>query len=747
MKPGGLFPQVPSSCMVKRLFLTTCSRRCNKSVNAVKIDKSKTSVKKLSSQLSDQPISKIRNVGIIAHIDAGKTTTTERFLYYSGITGTIGSVDEGTTVTDYLTQERERGITIQSAAVSLNWQQHRINIVDTPGHIDFTIEVERTLRVMDSAIGILDVSAGVEAQTKTVWRQANRFNLPRLLFLNKMDKRNADIDGSLTSIRNDLGTTPLLIQHNLGTGSSFTGIVDLPSMTCQKWDRAAASQEFTTTPLTNSVDSALFDKCLTLRNNLIDNLAELDPIMMDVVINSVSYDDITSDCINKCLRRVTCDNKAVPVLIGSSLKSRCIQPLLDAVVDYLPNPENSNSKFAFDDKLCAFAFKTVHQKERGAVTFLRLYNGAISTSMTVYNSADETTDRIGKIYMILADQMLEIKQASAGSIVAVTGLAKTVTGDTLVTNAKAAEKYSAADVQLPTLSVPEPVFMCSIETYSSKEQRALEEALKILVREDPSLRIKLDPETQQMVLMGMGELHLDIVKDRLLKEHKLEVYLGKMLVAYRETIERPSNIIHHTLNKTIGDTTHHVSVAVSVEPCESQSKTAHFVCSGEQSWDKLKWYHRKPIDQGTSQALLMGPLLGYPVVGCHVNVHNFTLHSSRTSAAMISAAIREAVHQALQDSVVILSEPEMRLQIYCDEDNLSDILYDLTHRRAVIGNVEHTEDGVIVHGVSPVATLLGYSTTLRKLSSGRAHFMMEIAGYISMSEQQTKNIVSELSSW
>ncbi|XP_067935951.1 ribosome-releasing factor 2, mitochondrial-like isoform X2 [Watersipora subatra] len=580
---------------------------------ASKIFRSKKSVQKLSSPNRRQTVDKLRNVGIIAHIDAGKTTTTEQLLYYSGITDDIGKVDEGTTVTDYLPQERERGITIQSAAISLHWNQHRINILDTPGHIDFTVEVERVLRVMDSAIGILDASAGVEAQTKTVWRQANHFSLPRLIFLNKMDKKGADVAESLKSIKKDLAVTPLLTQCALGTESDLEGVVDLASLSKFSSSRSTSDDSSEKKYVSLSDGKELYEQVIDMRNGLIDDLADLDGDMMNILVSCNTYDDITCDDLRASLRRVTCNNKGVPVMLGSALKDCGIQSLLGAIVDYLPCPEENNSKLQLKDYLCAFAFKTVHQKERGAVTFLRLYGGSISGSSSVYNATQDCNEKVGRVYTILGNEMLETKTAQAGDIVGVTGLHRAVTGDTIMSKASAVQKYEEAGISLPPLTIPDPVFMCSVEAYSNGDQKRLDEALQILVKEDPSLRVKSNSETDQLVLSGMGELHLDITKDRLLKEHGLKVFLGPMLVAYREKVENSSAIIHHTLERIIGETSHHVSVSVSVSPSTTGGKSVKFVQTGESRWDMLPWFHRKPINQGAEIALSSGPLLGYPV--------------------------------------------------------------------------------------------------------------------------------------
>ncbi|KAG8456486.1 hypothetical protein GDO86_002317 [Hymenochirus boettgeri] len=510
------------------------------------------------------PISKIRNIGIMAHIDAGKTTTTERMLYYSGYIRALGDVDDGDTVTDYMAQERERGITIQSAAVTFDWNGHRINLIDTPGHVDFTVEVERSLRVLDGAIAVFDTSAGVEAQTLTVWRQADRHSVPRLCFLNKMDKAGASFQYAIESIKEKLKVKPLLIQSPLGEGKSFKGVVDLVNMETIIWSPRGQEDDgrhYERKAVKEMNDPDLLSSAKDARNTLIEQVADLDDEFAGLILDKYSehYNLVPSEELQMAIRRITLSRLAVPVLCGSALKNKGVQPLLDAVALYLPSPEDCDYDFVqwYQGDLCALAFKVLHDKQRGPMVFVRIYSGNMKSQSAVYNVNQNCTERMSRLLLPFADQQVEIPSLTPGNIALTVGLKQTATGDTIVSSkaaVAAASRRAGRDgdkkdrdgktqgsLVLAAVQIPEPVFFCTIEPPSAARQPDLENALKCLQREDPSLKVRMDTDSGQTVMCGMGELHIEIIHERIRREYGLDTYLGPLQIAYRETIQSSSS--------------------------------------------------------------------------------------------------------------------------------------------------------------------------------------------------------------
>ncbi|XP_042681925.1 ribosome-releasing factor 2, mitochondrial [Centrocercus urophasianus] len=505
-------------------------------------------------------ISRIRNIGIMAHIDAGKTTTTERMLYYSGYIRTLGDVDDGDTVTDFMVQERERGITIQSAAVTFDWKDYRINLIDTPGHVDFTVEVERCLRVLDGAVAVFDASAGVEAQTLTVWRQADKHQIPRICFLNKMDKNRASFAYAVESIKQKLKTKPLILQLPIGEAKTFRGLVDVVTKEQIIWKPTSDLDDgifFEQKPLIESDNPSLFQEVQDARNTLIEQVADLDDEFAELILgeHSENFDLVPSNKLRSAIRRVTLAQKAVPVLCGSALKNRGVQPLLDAITMYLPAPHERSYEFLHwynDDDLCALAFKVLHDKCRGPLVFIRIYSGSLKPQSAVYNINKSCTERMSRLLLPFADQQIEIPSLMPGNIALAVGLKQSATGDTLVSSKASAvaaarqagrsaggEQRNTSNVErllLAGVEVPEPVFFCTIEPPSMAKQQDLDNALSCLQREDPSLKVKIDPDTGQTILCGMGELHIEIIHDRIKREYGIETYLGPLQIAYRETI-------------------------------------------------------------------------------------------------------------------------------------------------------------------------------------------------------------------
>ncbi|XP_011944703.1 PREDICTED: ribosome-releasing factor 2, mitochondrial isoform X2 [Cercocebus atys] len=662
------------------------------------------------------PIAKIRNIGIMAHIDAGKTTTTERILYYSGYTRSLGDVDDGDTVTDFMAQERERGITIQSAAVTFDWKGYRVNLIDTPGHVDFTLEVERCLRVLDGAVAIFDASAGVEAQTLTVWRQADKHNIPRICFLNKMDKTGASFKYAVESIREKLKAKPLLLQLPIGEAKTFKGVVDVVTKEKLLWNsNSNDGKDFERKPLLEISDPELLKETTEARNALIEQVADLDDEFADLVLEEFSenFDLLPAEKLQTAIHRVTLAQTAVPVLCGSALKNKGIQPLLDAVTVYLPSPEERNYEFL---------------------------------------------ERISRLLLPFADQHVEIPSLTAGNIALTVGLKHTATGDTIVSSKSSAlaaarraeregekkhrQNNEAERVLLAGVEIPEPVFFCTIEPPSVSKQPDLEHALKCLQREDPSLKVRLDPDSGQTVLCGMGELHIEIIHDRIKREYGLETYLGPLQVAYRETILNSVRATD-TLDRTLGDKRHLVTVEVEARPIETSSVTPVIEYAESISEGLLK-VSKEAIESGIHSACLQGPLLGSPVQDVAITLYSLTVHPG-TSTTMISACVSRCVQKALKKADKQVLEPLMNLEVTVARDYLSPVLADLAQRRGNIQEIQTRQDNKVVIGFVPLADIMGYSTVLRTLTSGSATFALELSTYQAMNSQDQNTLLNRRS--
>ncbi|XP_045665702.1 ribosome-releasing factor 2, mitochondrial isoform X3 [Ursus americanus] len=672
-------------------------------------------IKSLRSVISP-PIAKIRNIGIMAHIDAGKTTTTERILYYSGYTRSLGDVDDGDTVTDFMAQERERGITIQSAAVTFDWKGYRVNLIDTPGHVDFTLEVERCLRVLDGAVAVFDASAGVEAQTVTVWRQADKHKIPRICFLNKMDKTGASFKYAVESIREKLKAKPLLLQLPLGEGKAFKGVVDVVSKEKLLWNRQSEDgKDFERKPLLEMSDAELLKETTEARNDLIEQVADLDDEFADLVLGEFSenFDLLPAEKLQTAIHRVTLAQTAVPVLCGSALKNKGVQPLLDAITMYLPSPEERNYEFL---------------------------------------------ERISRLLLPFADQHIEIPSLTAGNIALTVGLKHTATGDTIVSSKSSAlaaarraeregekkhrQNNEAERLLLAGVEIPEPVFFCTIEPPSVARQPDLDYALKCLQREDPSLKVKLDPDSGQTVLCGMGELHIEIIHDRIKREYGLETYLGPLQVAYRETI---LNAVHatDTLDRTVGDKRHLVTVELEVKPIETSSVVPVIKYAASVSEDLPK-VSQEAVENGIHSACLQGPLLGSPIQDVAITLHSLVIHPG-TSTTMISACVSRCVQKALKKADKQVLEPLMNLEVTVTRDYLSPVLADLAQRRGTIQEIQTRQENKIVIGFVPLAEIMGYSTVLRTLTSGSATFALELCNYQAMNPQDQTTLLSRRS--
>uniref|UniRef100_A0A3P9JLZ7 Ribosome-releasing factor 2, mitochondrial n=2 Tax=Oryzias latipes TaxID=8090 RepID=A0A3P9JLZ7_ORYLA len=701
-------------------------------------------------------ISKIRNIGIMAHIDAGKTTTTERMLYYSGYTRALGDVDDGDTVTDFMAQERERGITIQSAAVTFDWNSHRINLIDTPGHVDFTLEVERALRVLDGAVAVFDASAGVEAQTMTVWRQAEKHSIPCVCFLNKMDKPAADLKFSMESIRQKLKANPILLQVPVGSGRNFSGVVDL--LTNQKliWRPGSARDDgrvFETHTLDQSVEPELVQEVGEARAALIEQVADVDDEFAELLLTKFSddFDAVPPVKLQEAVRRVTLTRKGVPVLCGSSLRNKGVQPLLDAITAYLPAPDERHHDLVrwYKDDLCALAFKVLHDKQRGPLVFLRIYSGTVKPQTAVHNLNRNCTERMSRLLVPFADQHVEIPSMSAGNIALTVGLKQTVTGDTIVSSkasaaaaARRAQNHSGTgkgehpSIILSGVEVPEPVFFCTIEPPSTAKQPDLENALSCLQREDPSLKVRVDPDSGQIILCGMGELHIEILHDRIRREYGIETHLGPLQVAYRETVLHEASATN-TLDRTVGERRHVVTVQLTVRPAEGAVCEVTFTKKLE---EQLTAEMKEAVKNGVDSSCLQGPVLGCPVQGISALIQSVTT-AAGTSPTMVSACVSRCMLKALRLAGGQVLEPVMSLEVTVGEEHLSAVLGDVAQRRGVVRDIQSRHDSKVLLASAPLAEMMGYSTALRTLTSGNATFSLELAAYKAMNSQDQNNLL------
>lgn len=728
-------------------------------------------------------------MGIIAHIDAGKTTTSERMLYYSGFTRKMGDVDDGDTVMDYWTQERERGITINSAAISFPWKHHTITLIDTPGHVDFTFEVERSMRVLDGAVALFDGSAGVEAQSIAVWRQAKHYQVPSIAFLNKMDKPGASVDLSLDSMRSKLKATPLLTQLPIGSGRDFTGVIDLIAMETLLWQRGTDGVDFKRIPLVrksgngemdfttfhNPPESTLnrdtVEQAAALREHLADQVMTLDSqLLEEAIAHSLEPAVLSEQHLRAGLRRLTLDCQATPVLCGSSLRNCAVQPLLDAIVTYLPSPSEGTRKTHVPEVLrglYAYAFKVSHDPQRGLLVYLRLYAGSISPQTTVYNTTRQTEERVSRVLLMLAGGQREVRSMPEGSIAVVVGLKNTYTGDVIVeSSAVAMVAQDAKETVCPQatppleLEAPPPVFHCSVELASAAQQKDLDQALHRLTREDPSLQVSVNEETGQTVLSGMGELHLEVVHDRLRREHRLDCSLGQLQVAYRET---PTTSVSQEASQecVVAGARHSVSLSLTLSPCcEEHPPNAHPVVTLSPSISKKlasggggegegqSGGLRAAIEDGVVSGCMQGPLLGCPVQGVAVHVRTLALGQSTTPPAVVSACVADAVSRALRESGVQLLEPFTQLVVVVPDCHVGVVLSDLaSQRRALVREVDSQlgqDDYKVITASAPLATLVGYSSALHSLTSGTATFSAAFSEFAPVSREVERGIVNQM---
>ena len=686
------------------------------------------------------PLENVRNIGILAHIDAGKTTTTERILYYTGRVHRMGEVHEGAATMDWMDQERERGITITSAATTTYWDEHRINIIDTPGHIDFTAEVERSLRVLDGAVVLFCAVGAVEPQSETVWRQANHYKVPRIAFVNKMDRMGADFYNVLDMMKDRLKTKPLPIVLPIGAGELFAGLIDLIRMKAIIYNESTLGAHFDFTDIPDD----LMEEAEKARHYLVEEAATFDEHLLEKYL---AEEELTADEIKNAIRRGCIENAFVPVLCGSAFKNKGIQRLLDAVVDYLPSPieipevightpEDSDillaRKPSVEDPFSALAFKIMTDPYVGRLTFLRVYSGELKSGTTVINANNRRKERIGRILVMHANKREERKSLSAGEIVAVVGLKHTKTGHTICD--------PTAPIILEAMNFQKPVISVAIEAESKADQENLTEALIKLSDEDPTFTVKTDEETGQTVISGMGELHLEILVDRLKREFKVHANVGKPQVAYKETITQQSEADGKFVRQS-GGRGQYGHVKITVAPNES-GKGYHFenkIVGGAVPRDYIS-----SVDQGILEALRNGILAGYPIEDIRVELIDGSYHEVDSSELAFKIAGSMAIQEACRRAKPVLLEPYMQVEVVLPEQYLGDVMSDISSRRGEIQGTDHRKDAVVIRAMVPLSDMFGYATALRSVTQGRAVFSMEFEKYQTVPKSISEKIIEKV---
>jgi elongation factor G len=670
-------------------------------------------------------LDRVRNIGIMAHIDAGKTTTTERILYYTGRTHKMGEVHEGAATMDWMAQEQERGITITSAATTAFWRDYRINIIDTPGHVDFTVEVERSLRVLDGAVAVFDSVAGVQPQSETVWRQADRYRVPRIAFINKMDRTGADFDAAVQSMRDRLGATPVPIHLPIGREDGFSGIVDLVEMKAITYTNALGT-EFSL----DDVPPELVERAEAGHHALIDAIAEFDDELTEAYLEDES--SVTPEMIRRALRTGTLEGRITPVLAGSAFRNKGVQPLLDAIVDYLPSPldvppvqgvdpkraEETTRPPVLDAPFSALAFKVMTDPFVGKLTYFRVYSGQVKTGGRVLNTTNGKTERIGRILQMHANHREEREEIGAGEIAAAVGLKVTTTGDTLATD--------SAPIVLESMAFPEPVISVAIEPKTKGDQDKLATALGRLAEEDPTFRVSTDEETGQTIISGMGELHLEIIVDRLLREFRVEGNVGRPQVAYRETISRPAEKIQGRFVRQTGGSGQYGDVVINLYP---QEPGAGYEFVDKIVGGKIPREYIPATDQGIQEAMGAGVLAGFPVVDVKVELVDGSYHEVDSSERAFKIAGSMALKEGMKRARPKLLEPVMAVEVVTPEAFLGDVIGNLNGRRGRVEQLEPVGGSQSIRASVPLAEMFGYATDLRSMTQGRATFTMQFDRY------------------
>ena len=687
----------------------------------------------------------VRNIGIMAHIDAGKTTTTERILFYTGISYKIGEVHEGAATMDWMEQEQERGITITSAATTCMWKDHLINIIDTPGHVDFTVEVERSLRVLDGAVAVFDGVAGVEPQSETVWRQADRYSVPRICFINKLDRTGASFDKCVGMIKDRLNAVALVLQLPIGNESDFIGVVDLIAMKALVWRGETKKGE---DYAVEEIPADMLDKCKAARAEMLETLAENDDALMEKFLEGV---EVSEEEIIAGIRRATIAAKLSPVLTGSAFKNKGVQPMLDAVNRYLPSPLDIDAIVGTDmddstiemkrqpkneEPFSALAFKIMTDPHLGKLTFIRVYSGVLETGSTILNSTKNRKERIGKIYQMHANKREERDNVGAGMIVAVMGLKDTTTGETLCDPAK--------PVILESMDFPAPVISVAIEPKTKGDQEKLGVAIQRLSEEDPTFHVNTDEETGQTIIAGMGELHLEILVDRMRREFKVEANVGKPQVAYRETLRKPVARHDYTHKKQTGGSGQFAKIQIAIEPLPTGEVEGGYEFVNKVTGGRVPREYIPSVDAGCKEAMTAGPLAGYPLTDVRVTLLDGAYHDVDSSELAFKVAGIAAFKEAAKLADPAILEPVMRVEVVTPEDFMGDVIGDLNSRRGQIQAMDERSGARVVRALVPLSEMFGYVGDLRSRTQGRASYSMEFDSYAEVPGNVAKEIIAKV---
>ena len=692
--------------------------------------------------LSD--LNKVRNIGIMAHIDAGKTTTTERILFYTGVNYKMGETHDGAGTMDWMDQEKERGITITSAATTCYWEDNQINIIDTPGHVDFTVEVERSLRVLDGAVAVFDGKEGVEPQSETVWRQADKYDVPRVCFVNKMDKLGADFYFTVDTIRERLGAKPLVIQLPIGAESEFAGVVDLLEMTAYIWpDETKMGQDITEI----EIPEDLKEKAVQYRAQLVEDVAESSEELMEKYLEG---EELTTADIKAGIRELVIKSEAFPVMCGSAYKNKGVQPMLNAVIDYLPSPldvppmighnpsneeEDLTRKPSTDEPFSALAFKVASHPFFGSLTYVRVYSGHVKSGDQVLNTTSGKKERVGKLFQMHSNKENPVEEAFAGHIYAFIGLKETTTGDTL--------SDPANPIALESMTFPEPVISVAIEPKTKSDQEKLSSAIQKFVKEDPTYQVELDEETGQTVIRGMGELHLDILVDRMRREFKVEANVGKPQVAYRETIRRTVEKYDYTHKKQTGGSGQFAKVQVTFEPLEVEGDTI-YEFENAITGGRVPREYIPSVDAGIQDAMQLGALAGYPMVGVKATLVDGAYHDVDSSEMAFKIAGSMVFKEAVQRANPVLLEPVMDVEVRTPEEYMGDVIGDLNSRRGQIQSMDDASGVKVVKAVVPLSEMFGYIGDLRSKTQGRAVYSMTFSSYAEVPKAVAEEIIQKV---
>ncbi len=692
-------------------------------------------------------LTKVRNIGIMAHIDAGKTTTTERVLFYTGINYKIGEVHDGAATMDWMEQEQERGITITSAATTTFWKGHQINLIDTPGHVDFTVEVERNLRVLDGAVAVFDAKEGVEPQSETVWRQADKYGVPRICFVNKMDKLGADFYFSVKTMVDRLGAHPLVLQLPIGQESAFTGVVDLLRMKALMWRGETQKGEDYTV---EDIPADLAERAAEYRHQLVERVAESDDHLMELYLEG---EELTVEQLKAGIRTLTIAGEVNPVICGTAFKNKGVQPMLDAVIDFLPSPLDLpdteghkpgegeevkatvlTRKASTGDPFAALAFKIAVHPFFGKLTYIRVYSGEVPSGAQVVNSTKGKKERIGKIFQMHSNKENPVDKASAGHIYAVIGLKDTTTGDTL--------SDPAQQIVLESMTFPEPVINVAIEPKTKGDQEKLGVAIQKLAEEDPTFQVEQDQETGQTIIKGMGELHLDILVDRMRREFKVEANVGKPQVAYRETIRKPVLKYDYTHKKQTGGSGQYAKVQVSFEPLET-SEGVMYEFENAVTGGRVPREYIPSVDAGIQDAMQYGVLAGYPLVGIKATLVDGAYHDVDSSEMAFKIAGSMVLKEAVRKADPVLLEPMMAVEVRTPEEYMGDVIGDINSRRGHIQAMEDAAGAKVVRALVPLSEMFGYVGDLRSKTQGRANYSMQFDSYAEVPRNVADEIVKK----